>query len=197
MRAWIQTFNSRSFKPMLPEASDLDPLDIAHALSNQCRFSGHCKHHYSVAQHSILVSIVAEYLLPKNVSDEETMQTARAGLLHDASEAYLVDIPSPLKQLPEFAPYRAAEKRLERLILKRFSLPEELPAAVKQADLILLSTEKRDLMVEPPEPWIDLPEPLERTIQTMTPQQAEQRFLERFDELGLWRLWNENAVRAA
>lgn len=182
---------------MDPRSADIHPLDIAHALSNQCRYSGHTRVHYSVAQHSVMVSLIAEYLLPRDASDEEIMATARAGLLHDASEAYLVDIPSPLKQLPEFEAYRAAEKRLERIILKRFGLPEELPAAVKKADLIALSTEKRDLMVEPPEPWIDLPEPLERTIQTMTPAQAELKFLERFDELGLWHLFETNVVRAA
>ena len=137
---WIQTASGRQFWPLDPRPEDLDLGDIAHALSNLCRFGGHCREFYSVAQHSIHVSCEVQ---PRALK--------AAGLMHDATEAYLIDLPRPIKDaLPE---YRVAEDRLWRVIAKRYGLPEVLPEEVKEADERMLATEQRDLMAAPPREW--------------------------------------------
>jgi hypothetical protein len=128
---WMQTFSGKVFYPMCPDPSLIDLHDVAHSLSMQCRFAGHVRWHFSVAQHSVLVS--------KHVPPE----MARWGLLHDVTEAYLVDLPQPVKGcLPEYA---AAEARLERAVAERFGLELPMPERVKRADLEALATEYRDL----------------------------------------------------
>ena len=99
------------------------------------------------------------------------------GLLHDASEAYLVDVPAPLKQLPEFAAYRRAEMRLQSVIMERFGLPTEQPTSVTAADFQLLTIELQELFDVGP--GDSVPE-----TEVWTPAVAEQRFLERFRQLG-------------
>ena len=98
---FIGTFSGLRFWPLDPNPEKILIADIAHALAHQCRFGGHASKFYSVAEHSVHVS---KLCLPEH---------ALWGLLHDASEAYLVDLPRPLKLLPEFAPYREAERRLQ------------------------------------------------------------------------------------
>lgn len=83
--SWIQTFSGRQFFPLEPRVEDVCIEDIAHGLSNLCRYAGHCECFYSVAQHCLLVSRV----VPR--------EHALRGLLHDASEAYLIDVPRPIK----------------------------------------------------------------------------------------------------
>src|SRR4051812_31750950 len=82
---YIQTYSGTEFWPLSPKAADVKLIDIAHALSNKCRFAGHCREFYSVAQHSVLVS--------RQLPDEFKLW----GLLHDAGEAYFADIPNPIK----------------------------------------------------------------------------------------------------
>src|ERR1039457_6405429 len=117
---FIGTFSGLRFWPLAPNPDDILIADIAHALAHQCRFGGHAWKFYSVAKHSVHVS----QLCPP--------EHALWGLLHDASEAYLVDLPRPLKLLPEFAPYREAERRSQRAVAVRFGLPEEQPASVRR-----------------------------------------------------------------
>ena len=83
---WIQTMSGVIFYPLDPRPEEIRIEDIAHALSHQCRFAGHCREFYSVAEHSVRVSreLPQEFML--------------WGLLHDASEAYLVDLPRPIKR---------------------------------------------------------------------------------------------------
>lgn len=103
---WIQTYSGRAFYPLAPYPQDVCIEDIAHALSQLCRFGGHCRRFYSVAEHSVLLSrvVVPEFQL--------------WALLHDASEAYLVDVPRPIKkQLPA---YVEAERRVMAAICARF-----------------------------------------------------------------------------
>lgn len=145
---WIQTFTGKQFWPLDPSEDEISIYDIAHSLSMQCRFNGHCNRFYSVAEHCVRVSV------------ECPPEDALWGLLHDASEAYLSDIPRPLKRLTEFVKYRESEFFLQSVIYARFGLRGPEPAVVKRMDNVLLATEKRDLMSEPPEEWEDLPVPL-------------------------------------
>lgn len=167
---WIQTFTGRKFYPLDPDWQRIDIHDIAHALSNLCRYGGHVEQFYSVAQHSVFVSRVC------------APEDALWGLLHDASEAYLVDLPRPIKrQMPT---YREAEERLQFAIGRTFNLPLTIPASVMRADNVLLVTEQRDLMKVPPEPWTDYKvSPLEGRIEPLSPADAKRLFLKRFDEL--------------
>src|SRR5574337_528705 len=127
------------FYPLNPRIEDIFRRDIAHSLSNKCRYSGHTRRFYSVAEHSVRVSL---YL--KHVGASLLVQYA--GLHHDDSEAYLVDMPTPLKRLPEFQWFREKEDHLQAMIYRAFGLPESEPELVKTADRVLLVTEKRDLM---------------------------------------------------
>jgi len=168
---WIQTYTGRRFFPLGPKPEDLDLRDVAHALSLQCRFNGHCLRFYSVAEHSVRVSRA----LPVGLE--------AWGLLHDAAEAYLSDLPSPIKrQMPLF---QDAESDLLRVIADRFGLSWPMPEPVARADLALLATEARDLMAPPPEPWRLEAAPLEARIEPWAPADAERAFLERCSELSL------------
>lgn len=168
---WIQTFTGRQFWPLNPRAEDIDIRDIAHALSNICRFTGHTRWFYSVAQHSVIASHHCE--------------DPMWALLHDASEAYLCDIARPLKRSPEFSAYRNAESRMMQVIAERFVLPWPEPAFIKQIDLVMLATERRDLMPHPPRPWLSIEnvKPLAQGIQPWSPARAEFEFLDRFEQL--------------
>lgn len=168
----IFTVTGRRVWPLDPDPSMFHIEDIAHSLSQQCRFTGHTSAFYSVAQHSVLVS---EILAPEH---------ALWGLLHDASEAYLSDIARPAKvQMPE---YRQIEDRLERAIAEAFGLPWPMPVEVKGADTILLMTEKRDLMPRSGE-YSPIHSkgvmPLEYRITPWHPERAKSRFLSRYSEL--------------
>jgi hypothetical protein len=168
---WIQTYTGRRFTPTNPVVDAIVVEDIAHPLSMQCRFSGHVKSFYSVAQHSVLVSYICD--------------TADAlwGLLHDASEAYLVDIPRPIKQSGKFDNYLEFEKTMQKAICERFGLPEEMPKSVKMADDALLMTEARDLMSPLHPGWTSVGKPLPFVIYSMTQSEAKRAFIDRFIEL--------------
>ncbi|CAB3795624.1 metal-dependent phosphohydrolase [Pararobbsia alpina] len=179
MKPTILTASGKYFDFANPALDSIDIEDIATALSRICRFTGHTTQFYSVAQHSVHVS----YAVPP----EYGLQ----GLLHDAAEAYLGDVSSPLKQLlPE---YKVIEERVERVICKRFGLPFPLHPSIKEADLRMLVTERRDLMPQPYErqrvvdavawSWTAAIEPLDATISARTPGSAELLFLARFKEL--------------
>ena len=134
---WIQTYEGIQFTMLEPRVEDINILDIAHALSQEPRFGGHAKHHYSVAQHCVNLSKFAGGRLEK-----------LRRLLHDAPEAYLKDIPRPYKYAPGVKKVlRPIEARMEVAVAARFGL--ELPlvgAAVKRDDNILLATEAWHLM---------------------------------------------------
>lgn len=171
MKPTILTRTGTYFNLLEPEASVISINDIAAALSNLCRFTGHTNDFYSVAQHSVAVS----RLVPP--------EHALAGLLHDAAEAYIGDVSSPLKHLlPE---YKAIEARIEAAIFKNFGLPPVLPACVKQADLVMLATEQRDLMPPHDDVWplIAKVQPREKKVRPVTSSYALLEFLDRFDEL--------------
>jgi len=168
---WIQTYSGRRFNPTNPNPEAIVIQDIAHALSMQCRFSGHCREFYSVAQHSVLVSHICGF------------ENALWGLLHDASEAYLVDMPRPLKRSGKLDAFIEFEHKVQEAVCKRFGLPEKEPPDVKRADTILLATEARDLMSPRHPDWKQPAEPLPFKIESWSPQQAKDNFLKRFTEL--------------
>jgi hypothetical protein len=152
-----------------PETSAFSIDDIAHGLSQICRFTGQCGAFYSVAEHSIHVS----RLVPP--------EHALAGLLHDAAEAFLGDVSKPLKtMMPD---YRAIEKRVEWAVLARFRVAF-MPDCVKHADRIMLLTEQRALMANA-DLWPDLAEveAIDLALPCWPPSQAKRAFLRRFREL--------------
>lgn len=167
----IQLRNGRYFDLLEPDGSEFEIEDVAHGLSNLCRFTGHTREFYSVAQHSVMVS----RLLPKSL--------ALHGLLHDAPEAFIGDMATPLKNL--LADYRAIEKGVERAVFARFGLPEAIPFEIKHADLVLLATEKRDLMPPCETPWkiLDGVNPLPIRIVPLPPVVARKEFMRRYAEL--------------
>lgn len=181
---WMQTYTGRQFWPLDPRADEVCIEDIAHALSLQCRFAGHCRVFYSVAEHSVRVS---DLLASQGARREMVLW----GLLHDASEAYLVDLPRPVKRCVQG--YAKAEANVQEMILGRF-VPWQRGLAVDEwtmrhmdiedADNILLATEARDLMAPPPVPWQRMPPPLPDVISPWRAADAESAFLACFRKLG-------------
>lgn len=133
--SWIQTRSGKEMYPTAPTADMLDIGDIGHALSMVCRFAGHTRTFYSVAEHSVRVA--------RLVSPEDRL----AALLHDASEAYLCDIPKPVK--PLLPGYAAIEDRMSRVIADKWGVSYPWPESVKRADRIMLHSEARELMGDP------------------------------------------------
>lgn len=173
MRPDILISNGEYFNLLAPEQSQFGIEEIAHALSHICRFTGHVREFYSVAQHAFYVSLI--------VPPDQAM----AGLLHDAAEAFIGDVASPLKRL--LPDYKSLERRVETAVFARFGLPAELSPEVKLADLCLLATEKRDLMPAHKDAWewesIANVRPMPQTINPWQPSMAKQMFLCRYAEL--------------
>jgi len=177
----IRTFTGRMFCPLAPDPADVDIEDIAHALSLICRFTGHTYCFYSVADHSLRVSMLAEQTVLKTSRNIAfAREIALWGLLHDASEAYLCDVPTPLKRTADLGRiYKMYERHLTEVIAEKFDLLPHEPAVVKEADRVLLSTEMRDLMNNSSFGTERLPE----TIFPLEPRFAEVEFLRRFEAL--------------
>lgn len=169
---WLQTYRGGKFWPMDPRAAELDIQDIAHALSMLCRYAGHCVRFYSVAEHSVLV---ARWLRDVYGADQRTVL---CGLLHDATEAYLADVPRPVK--PFLPGYKDAEDRLWHEIARWSGLPAEMPAAVHEADNRILNDEHAQNMTTCVDAWGYSGEPLGITLQFWSPAEAEAAFLDMF-----------------
>lgn len=166
---WIQTFTGKQFWPLDPKPEEIDIVDIAHALSNLCRYGGHCEKFYSVAEHSYWVS--------KQCSNENKLW----GLLHDAAEAYLVDMPKPIKKY--LFEYHNIELGLEKAIAERFDLEFPIPMEVKRIDKGILICERNQIMKSPPDDWEVEDIGLEVEIQCYSPDISEWLFLTEFKEL--------------
>ena len=173
-QTWIRTKTGKSFWPLKPTPEMVDIEDIAHALSHQCRFSGHTSQFYSVAQHSVHVS----ELIRKRYNNP---QMELAALLHDASEAYLVDVPSPVKRV--MPTYKDAEHLVMAAISKKFGL-KNFDKEIKQADMDALATEARDLMGNP-QGWAGLDGCVadETILQPWPATLAKDLFLHKFKQL--------------
>lgn len=165
---WIQLRSGRRFYPLDPRPNEISIFDIAHSLSMKCRYGGHCSRFYSVAEHSVLVS--------ENVPAEHALW----GLLHDAGEAYLADVPKPVK--PSLPGWKQLEAEVMAAVCARFKLPEEEPPEVKQVDFAILADEKEALMPGG-EDWSGLPPKLGVQIRGLMPAEAKEQFLARFVDL--------------
>lgn len=167
----IQVNSGDRFHYLEPGKSIISIRDIATSLSKECRFTGHCFGHYSVAQHSVLVS----HLVPKKF--------AMYGLLHDASEAYTGDINKPLKELLGEV-FKRIERRVQAEIYRRFGLDPNEPEAVHHADMVMLMTEKRDLMPDDELAWgHEQYKPLRDRIVGMEREEAYEYFMTRYRNL--------------
>ncbi len=175
----ILTISGQYFPYESPETYDFNIEEIAHSLARLCRFTGHVNTDgiYSVAQHSVLVSFI--------VPDELKV----AALLHDAAEAYMGDVNSPLKQLlPE---YKKIEKKVEKAIFNHFGRPWPKHPAIKQADLRLLAAEHQDFQPVTSEKWqlLEGVEPYPRNkILAVTPKQSYESFMQH------WELYNSQEI---
>jgi hypothetical protein len=171
---WFLTYTGRQFWITDPHPDDVDIADIAHALSNVCRFGGHSRVFYSVAQHCVHV---VQRLRELQVGVYGELH----GLLHDASEAYASDIVRPLKR--EIRGYREIEARLMRVIYEGLGIEEPNDfdhEIVKTADNELLLAERRDLIRHRDIPW-DIPaEPWAQHITPWAPAVAEDAFMREF-----------------
>jgi len=183
---WLQTHSGLAFDYLNPKPEQVSIRDIARALSRIPRFLGHTTGQpYSVAQHSVhccdWVLTANRHALLKRV-DKRAIRLA--ALVHDAHETYVGDMPAPLKWLvPEFG---AVEKRAETAVLAALGATRAMfhyRAEVKRVDLAMLATEKRDLMVEAPYPWIELPAPLDLQVKPWGAEWAEGAFLDRYHQL--------------
>lgn len=181
--AWILTHTGRKFYMLSESTSDIDIQDIAHSLSHQCRYAGHCKQFYCVAEHCVLL---AQYV-QANFPDEGKLDMMRWALMHDASEAYLVDIPAPIK--PLLTNYYKLEADLMRRVTTRFGFSDEMPQEIRAIDIRIRGDEKAQNLDQTP--WDDEPVPLGIDIQFWTPAMAKVQFLRMFD-----RLFDESKVAA-
>lgn len=173
---WLPNYNgTQRIEVLNPRPAQFSLIDIAYGLSRQRRFGSFSPVHYSVAAHSVYVS--------KHVSRAEQ---ARA-LLHDAAEAYIGDITTPLKVcLPE---YRRIEALWDAAIAARFGLGSLISAEVKIADSRAMLAERRDLMGPQFHAWdadIEALEPFDMPVRLPGSEtQDRHAFLERAFELGL------------
>lgn len=178
---WMQTITGRAFYPMSPRVEDIDPTDIAHALGMQCRYNGHVKRFYSVAEHCALMSDWA--LANLGETDQEARRFALAALLHDATEAYIGDMVRPLKlHMPAF---RAIDDELVALVYRRFGLVfDTVPTEVTVIDARILLDEREVLLTAPPQSWGlgDL-QPLGVKVKCWAPETAKWEYLARLREL--------------
>lgn len=177
MESYIETVSGIHFEFLDPKPEQIKVADIAHALSMNCRFVGQCRKFYSVAEHSWHVARLLE---------GTPLEVQMAGLLHDASEAYITDVASPVKQyMPE---YQKMEDGIMSAIAEKYGFEYPLHPAVKRADRVMLATEAHHLLPSRGESWdmwkyekrlvLDAYKPI-----GMQPETAQQVFLDKFFEL--------------
>lgn len=186
---WFNTFSGVKFSYIDMDPDTIDIKDIAHALSMLCRYNGHIARFYSVAQHSVYVSIVAAGLYRETCMGEETPRALEMlelvkfwGLMHDATEAYMGDMVRPLKVM--IPAYSEMEAKLDRVIMTKFvgqTIPSHIHALIKEADNQVLASEVRDLVPVVHPDW-DFPWPATLDyVGAWNPNKAERLFMERFE----------------
>lgn len=164
---WIQVYTGKRFWVLDPRPEDVDIRDIAHALSLQCRYGGHARSFYSVAEHCV---ILARWVWAETKAPRLTF----AALMHDAAEAYLPDLARPTKVfMPE---YMRIERILEAVIFPVFGLHQIDMEQVKPFDTRILMDE-RNVLFDAPLTWGTECEPLGVELRHWTSEQAEMAFL--------------------
>lgn len=180
-----RTFTGRLVDPLNLKVEDIVLEDIAHALSMKCRFNGHTKKFYSVAEHSCRVMWAASVSAGQRLTPVQRFHL----LFHDAAEAYLPDFAAPIKHLAAFrvggmsgfSPAACVEGDVEHVIRKKWSVPDpgQFHHTVKHWDNVLVAAEARDLMGVEPGTWADYPSPYGAgvIVPDMTPEASELAFL--------------------
>lgn len=170
---WMETHAGKQlFLPVTEEMLDIE--DIAHALSLQCRYAGHTLVFYSVAEHCCLVS---DYIWRQTKDKKHAL----GALLHDASEAYLVDIPKPIK--PYLTNYKELEAQIEEVLAAKWGVEYPWTNLTKEADVRILLDERAQLFEWSGHDWeLPVTEPLGVRIDKLSPQEAKAQFLERFHD---------------
>ena len=176
MSGALQTFVGHPFYAGDMTKNAISIIDIAEALSKQCRYGGHCIEFYSVAEHSVLC-----YRYAQAIGLDRRLQ--RAALLHDASEAYLMDIPRPIK--PHLEGYAAIEHRIMMHIAETFDFPWPMPPEVKRIDNAICNDERAQNMHFVDHPDMHWPEeaPLGVRLKLWSPKVACHNFLDAFSEV--------------
>lgn len=175
---WIQAASGKRLYPSDPLPEDFDVADIAAALSKVCRFGGHCLRFYSVAQHCVIMS-------------RAWPEFGSWALLHDAVEMLTGDVPRPVKAEMTIrgVPFSEFEDAVLEAVGKRFGLVpfSDVARDIKRLDLVMLATERRDLMRPTQDLWSCLEgvKPLKRTIFPESSEYVERDFLNRAGELGM------------
>ena len=185
------TVSGLQFWPLDPRPEEVDIGDIAHALSNVCRYGGHVREFYSVAEHSVRVAhFLADNIVGEDAKGRETIRRLTlTGLLHDAGEAYIGDMTRPLKRCAGMEEFARIEGRIYTVIAQKYGCMDPLPPAVALADDVLLVTEVRDLhpaLHARPDclrAYADVT-PLPEMIFPWPPQYAKRLFMEMFRKLG-------------
>lgn len=177
---WIETYTGKKFWPLDPRPEDICIEDIAHALSNTCRYNGHCKHYFSVAQHSLNCCFYTMRL--PNIP----LRFALLALLHDAAEAYVSDMARPIK--PFIKGFEEIEDNCQRVIYEALSIkpPNVLGREfVKSVDSIMLVTEAKVLMLfDGWGKWTEDVEPDDLTmILNENPEDVRDRFIRQYEYL--------------
>lgn len=157
----IRTYTGLYMNVFEPTLEMIRIEDIAHALSNMPRFAGHTSEFYSVAQHCIL----CYYLMNLEEETEENLTLGLETLMHDSPEAYLLDMPKPIKKL--LPQYNLLEENMMKLIFQKFNMNYPLNPKIKQVDRIMLELEHKHFMLQS-EKVFD---------KVYTPKQAEEEFL--------------------
>lgn len=167
---WISTFTGGRWYPLDPRVEDVHIEDIAHSLSMLCRYNGHCKHFYSVAEHCWLLS----YAVPDPYKLE--------ALLHDGSEAYTSDIPRPFKYSESMSAFRDVEDLNAAVIYEYAGLVYPESPIVKDFDKRIVRNEGEVLL--PHCSWFNSLERIPNiTITGFPPEEMEQLYLNRYYEL--------------
>lgn len=166
---WMETFTGRQFWPARPRLQDITIFDIAHALALKCRYGGHCDKFYSVGEHCWILAVYARRLgLPVSVQLEL--------LLHDAGEAYLPDVPRPIKHhFPELV---VMERRIDELVRRFAGLTGEVPSCVKEFDSRIIVDERAQNMGRSGLAWqVDALQPLGVSLSIAGPSEVQWNFL--------------------
>ncbi|KKN38991.1 hypothetical protein LCGC14_0747730 [marine sediment metagenome] len=192
---WLQTLSGQAFWPLEPERATPPIEDFAASLSKLCRFAGHCKRFYSVAEHCVLMArnFKVNFGHP---TMRQVMKAIRRGLLmHDITETIIPDFVRPIKHLlyiwtPDgmvsFTVFE--EGLLEDLLMgleRQYDWSEPVSATgptIKEIDSAMLATEGEQVMNKSERRWGSLPKPLPIELRCWEPEVAYQQFMECYDE---------------